>query len=129
AFLHANTAGTLALLETARQHVSGLDEETRGAFRLVDVSTDEGYGSLGKTGNFTEESPFDPRSPYSASKAGADHFAAAYFHTYGLPVIITHASNNYGPYQFPEKLLPLALSKALAGEKVPLYGDGSNVRD
>ena len=128
AFLHANTAGTLALLEAARQHVATLPADEREAFRLIDVSTDEVYGSL-ETGAFNEESPFDPRSPYSASKASADHFASAYFHTYGLPVMITHASNNYGPYQFPEKLLPLALSKALAGESVPLYGDGSNVRD
>ncbi|HZJ09601.1 MAG TPA: dTDP-glucose 4,6-dehydratase [Trueperaceae bacterium] len=128
AFLHTNTGGTLALLETARLHLTGLSADAKQAFRLIDVSTDEVYGSL-VTGAFTERSPFAPRSPYSASKAGADHFAEAYFHTFDLPVLITHASNNYGPYQFPEKLLPLALSKALAGDPVPLYGDGSNVRD
>ena len=128
AFLHTNTGGTLTLLETARQYFGELDDDERQRFRFVDVSTDEVYGSL-TSGAFTERSPFAPRSPYSASKAGADHFADAYFHTYGLPVMITHASNNYGPFQFPEKLLPLALSKAMAGERVPLYGDGSNVRD
>lgn len=128
AFLRTNTGGTLTLLEVARQHLATLDDEARRAFRLIDVSTDEVYGSL-EEGAFTERSPFAPRSPYSASKAGADHFAEAYFHTYGLPVMITHASNNYGPFQFPEKLLPLALTRALAGDNVPLYGDGSNVRD
>ena len=128
-FAISNTLGTLRLLEATRRHWQALPEEERADFRFVNVSTDEVYGSLGATGIFTESTAYDPRSPYSASKAGADHFASSYFHTYGLPTITTHASNNYGPYQFPEKLLPLALSRALAGEPVPLYGDGSNVRD
>src|SRR5690606_29227767 len=121
--------GTMRLLEAARGFYAAADDVHRAAFRFVDVSTDEVYGSLGDDGAFTEESPFDPRSPYSASKAAADHMAAAYFHTFGLPVMITHASNNYGPFQFPEKLIPLALTRALAGATVPLYGDGGNVRD
>ncbi len=128
-FAISNTLGTLRLLEATRRYWQALQGDARGEFRLVNVSTDEVYGSLGPTGIFTESTAYDPRSPYSASKAGADHFASAYFHTYGLPTITTHASNNYGPYQFPEKLLPLALALALAGEPVPLYGDGSNVRD
>jgi len=129
AFVQSNTVGTLRLLEAARRYYAAASAAERAAFRVVNVSTDEVYGSLGAQGAFTEESPFAPRSPYSASKAGADHFAAAYFQTYGLPVMTTHASNNYGPYQFPEKLIPLALARALAGQPVPLYGDGSNVRD
>ena len=129
AFVQANTVGTMRLLEAARGFYAAADDVHRAAFRFVDVSTDEVYGSLGDDGAFTEESPFDPRSPYSASKAAADHMASAYFHTFGLPVMITHASNNYGPFQFPEKLIPLALTRALAGASVPLYGDGSNVRD
>ena len=128
-FVTANTLGTFHLLEAARRHWEGLPAAEQGAFRLVNVSTDEVYGSLGPTGVFDEASPYDPRSPYSASKAGADHMAAAYFHTFGLPVITTHASNNYGPFQFPEKLVPLALGRALAGESVPMYGDGGQVRD
>ncbi len=129
AFVQANVLGTLRLLEAARRYRDELPAAERERFRVVNVSTDEVYGSLGPEGVFTETTPFDPRSPYSASKAGADHLASAYFHTYGLPVLTTHASNNYGPYQFPEKLLPLALGKALAGEPVPLYGTGENVRD
>lgn len=128
-FALSNTLGTLRLLEAARRYWQGLPATERGAFRFVNVSTDEVYGSLGPTGKFTEATAYAPRSPYSASKAGADHFASAYFETYGLPTITTHASNNYGPFQFPEKLLPLALMRALANEPVPLYGDGSNVRD
>lgn len=128
-FAISNTLGTLRLLEAARRYWGELPPAEQAAFRFVNVSTDEVYGSLGAQGIFTENSRYEPRSPYSASKAGADHFADAYFHTYGLPVMTTHASNNYGPYQFPEKLLPLALGRALAGEPVPLYGDGSNVRD
>lgn len=128
-FALSNTLGTLRLLEAARRYWQALPEPERAAFRFVNVSTDEVYGSLGATGIFTETTAYDPRSPYSASKAGADHFANAYFSTYGLPTMTTHASNNYGPFQFPEKLLPLALSRALANENVPLYGDGSNVRD
>ncbi|MFA5595531.1 MAG: GDP-mannose 4,6-dehydratase, partial [Trueperaceae bacterium] len=123
-FALSNTLGTLRLLEAARRYWQALPEPERAAFRFVNVSTDEVYGSLGATGIFTETTAYDPRSPYSASKAGADHFANAYFSTYGLPTMTTHASNNYGPFQFPEKLLPLALSRALANENVPLYGDG-----
>ena len=128
-FALSNTVGTLRLLEAARRYWQALPDDDKSGFRFVNGSTDEGYGSLGATGIFTESTPYDPRSPYSASKAGADHFASAYFATYGLPTITTHASNNYGPFQFPEKLLPLALSRALAGEPVPLYGAGSHVRD
>ena len=129
AFVQSNTVGTMRLLEAARRYHASASDAERSAFRLVNVSTDEVYGSLGDDGAFTESSPFDPRSPYSASKAAADHMASAYVHTYGLPVLVTHASNNYGPYQFPEKLIPLALTRALAGSSIPLYGDGSNVRD
>lgn len=129
AFLRANTIGTFNLLEAVRRYWQALPAAERAAFRLVNVSTDEVYGSLGPTGVFDEGSPYDPRSPYSASKAGADHFASAYFHTFGLPVMTTHAANNYGPFQFPEKLVPLAINRALAGESVPLYGDGMQVRD
>jgi dTDP-glucose 4,6-dehydratase len=129
AFVQANVVGTFRLLEALRRYRDELPAEDQAAFRVVNVSTDEVYGSLGHDGVFTEESPFDPRSPYSASKAGADHMASAYFHTYGLPVIVTHATNNYGPYQFPEKLIPLALGRAIKGEPVPLYGTGENVRD
>ncbi|HET9026568.1 MAG TPA: dTDP-glucose 4,6-dehydratase [Trueperaceae bacterium] len=128
-FVQANTVGTFNLLEAVRHYWWDLPAAARRTFRMVNVSTDEVYGALGPTGMFDENSRYDPRSPYSASKAGADHFAAAYFHTYGLPVITTHASNNYGPFQFPEKLVPLALSRALAGESVPMYGDGMQVRD
>ena len=128
-FALSNTLGTLRLLEAVRHYWQALPQLQQAQFRFVNVSTDEVYGSLGPTGVFTENTPFAPRSPYSASKAGADHFAGAYFATYGLPVVTTHSSNNYGPYQFPEKLIPLAISKALSGETVPLYGDGSNVRD
>ncbi len=130
AFARTNTLGTLRLLEAALLYWRGLDAGAQGTFRLVNVSTDEVYGSLDEDGGrFDERTPYAPRSPYAASKAAADHYAAAYFHTYGLPVITTHASNNYGPYQFPEKLLPLALARALAGRSVPLYGDGRHVRD
>ncbi|MDT3682885.1 MAG: dTDP-glucose 4,6-dehydratase [Truepera sp.] len=128
-FVVANTLGTFNLLEAVRHYWLDLPLAANQKFRMVNVSTDEVYGALGPTGMFDEDSPYDPRSPYSASKAGADHFAAAYFHTFGLPVITTHASNNYGPFQFPEKLVPLALSRALAGESVPMYGDGMQVRD
>lgn len=128
-FAVTNTLGTLTLLDASLQYWRSLPLADQKVFRFVNISTDEVYGSLGATGKFTEQSSFAPRSPYSASKAGADHFAAAYYETFGLPVITTHASNNYGPFQFPEKLLPLALTKALSGESVPLYGDGMNVRD
>ena len=129
AFVHTNVLGTQRLLDATRRHFASLDGEAREAFRFLQVSTDEVYGSLGPEGAFTEESPYRPRSPYAASKAGADHLARAYGHTYGLPVLVTNCSNNYGPYQYPEKLIPLTILKALAGEAVPVYGDGSNVRD
>ena len=106
-----------------------LPESRRGEFRFLHVSTDEVYGSLGPTGRFIETSPYDPSSPYSASKASADHFARAYHRTFGLPVLVTNCSNNYGPYQFPEKLLPLMILNAVEGKPLPVYGDGQNVRD
>jgi dTDP-glucose 4,6-dehydratase len=117
------------MLAEARAYWLGLDEETRAAFRFHHISTDEVYGSLGDTGLFTEETPYDPRSPYSASKAGSDHLVSAWGHTYGLPVLITNCSNNYGPYHFPEKLIPLMIAKALDGEPLPVYGAGDQVRD
>ena len=128
AFVQTNVFGTFTLLECAKKYWleqgKGNDES-----RFLHVSTDEVYGSLGKTGYFTEETSYDPRSPYSASKASSDHFVRAYFHTYGLPILITNCSNNYGPYQFPEKLIPLVLNNALTGKPLPVYGDGGNVRD
>ena len=128
-FVRTNVQGTFQMLDAARQYWKGLAEERRGSFRFLHVSTDEVYGSLGPAGRFTESSPYDPSSPYSASKAAADHFARAYFRTYGLPVLVTNCSNNYGPYQFPEKLLPLMILNALEGKPLPVYGDGQNVRD
>ena len=119
-FIRTNITGTQVLLEAAQRH---------GIRRFLQVSTDEVYGSLGPTGYFTESSPIQPSSPYSASKAGADHLVQAYQHTFGLPVNITRCSNNYGPYQFPEKLIPLMIAKARADEALPVYGDGMNVRD
>jgi dTDP-glucose 4,6-dehydratase len=119
-FIHTNVVGTGVLLDCARRH---------GVQRFIQISTDEVYGSLGKTGKFTEQSSLDPSSPYSASKAGADLVALAYYKTYGQEVIVTRCSNNYGPYQFPEKLIPLMITKALRGEPLPVYGDGLNVRD
>ncbi len=129
AFVRTNVLGTQHLLDAARRHLATLDGSGRDAFRFLHVSTDEVYGSLAAEGAFTESSPYRPRSPYAASKAGADHLARAYWHTYGLPVLVTNCSNNYGPYQYPEKLIPLTLLRALAGEPVPVYGDGTNVRD
>jgi len=120
AFLRTNVEGTRVLLEAARRH---------GAAKFIQVSTDEVYGSLGETGFFTEESPLNPSSPYSASKAAADLLALAYHRTYGLPVLVTRCSNNYGPYQFPEKLIPLMITNALEDQPLPVYGDGQNVRD
>jgi len=117
------------MLSEARAYWLGLDEQAKAAFRFHHISTDEVYGSLGDEGLFTEETPYDPRSPYSASKAGSDHLVSAWGHTYGLPVLITNCSNNYGPYHFPEKLIPLMIVKALAGETLPVYGKGANVRD
>lgn len=129
AFVRTNVVGTQTLLHAALDHWRGLDGAAREAFRFVHVSTDEVFGSLGPEGRFSTETPYDPRSPYSASKAASDHMARAYGHTYGLPVIVTNCSNNYGPYQFPEKLIPLMILKGLSGEALPVYGDGLNVRD
>ena len=129
AFVHTNVVGTLALLEAARDYWKSLEGAARDGFRFLHVSTDEVYGSLGETGKFTETTPFAPNSPYSASKAASDHLVRAFHHTYGLPVLTTNCSNNYGPYQFPEKLIPLIVARALAGEPLPVYGDGRNVRD
>ena len=129
-FITTNIGGTFTLLEAARKYwldSGGADAPAAPCF--LHVSTDEVYGSLGPTGHFTETTCYDPRSPYSASKASSDHLARAYFHTYGLPVLITNCSNNYGPYQFPEKLIPLVISNCLAGREIPVYGDGGNVRD
>jgi len=128
-FVDTNVTGTFVLLDTARQFIAGLDAEARDAFRFLHVSTDEVYGALGPTGAFREDTPYAPNSPYAASKAAADHFARAYFHTYGLPVLITNCSNNYGPYQFPEKLIPLMILNAIEGRPLPVYGDGGQVRD
>jgi dTDP-glucose 4,6-dehydratase len=128
-FVDTNTLGAFALLETARRYVAALDPASRDAFRFLHVSTDEVYGTLGATGLFSENTPYAPNSPYAASKASADHFVRAYFHTYALPVLITNCSNNYGPFQFPEKLIPLMILNALEGRPLPIYGDGGNVRD
>ncbi len=129
AFVQTNVVGTLALLEAVRDHWRGLEGEAKAAFRFLHVSTDEVYGTLGETGKFTETTPYAPNSPYSASKAASDHLVRAFHHTYGLPVLTTNCSNNYGPYHFPEKLIPLVIAKALAGEPLPVYGDGRQVRD
>ncbi|MCL2830578.1 MAG: dTDP-glucose 4,6-dehydratase [Betaproteobacteria bacterium] len=130
AFIQTNVVGTFRLLEAARAYWNGLPEAERGIFRFLHVSTDEVYGSLGpEDPAFSETTPFAPNSPYSASKASSDHLVRAYFHTYGLPVLTTNCSNNYGPYQFPEKLIPLMIQNALAGKALPVYGDGQNVRD
>lgn len=129
AFIQTNVIGTLQLLEAARHYWRRLPPEGRDSFRFLHVSTDEVYGSLGETGRFTEESPYRPNSPYSASKASSDHLVRAYFHTYGLPVLTTNCSNNYGPYQFPEKLIPLMIHNAVRGKPLPVYGTGANVRD
>jgi dTDP-glucose 4,6-dehydratase len=128
-FLQANIVGTYSLLEMVRHYLPTLPEERRKAFRFLHVSTDEVYGSLGTTGQFTEETPYAPNSPYAATKASADHMVRAWHKTYGLPVVISNCSNNYGPFQFPEKLIPLSAMKALTGEKLPIYGKGLNVRD
>jgi dTDP-glucose 4,6-dehydratase len=129
AFLRTNVMGTFELLDAARGYVAELLPTERQAFRFLHVSTDEVYGSLGATGLFEESSPYAPNSPYAASKASADHVVRAYHETYGLPVIVTNCSNNYGPYQFPEKLIPLMILNALEGKPLPIYGDGGNVRD
>jgi len=129
AFIQTNVVGTLVLLEAAREYWLELPDRRRANFRFLHVSTDEVYGSLGAEGAFTESTPYAPNSPYSASKAAADHLVRAFHHTFGLPVLTTNCSNNYGPYQFPEKLIPLMVLKAVAGEPLPVYGDGLHVRD
>ena len=128
-FIDTNIVGTFVLLEAARRYVATLDADGQAAFRFLHVSTDEVYGTLGADGLFTEETPYAPNSPYAASKASADHLVRAYFHTYGLPTLITNCSNNYGPYQFPEKLIPLMILNGLEARSLPIYGDGGNVRD
>jgi len=129
AFVRTNVVGTFALLEAALKYWRGLDQGRRRTFRFHHVSTDEVFGSLGATGLFSEDHPYDPNSPYSASKAASDHFVRAWHHTYGLPTLITNCSNNYGPYHFPEKLIPLMILNALEGKPLPVYGRGENVRD
>jgi len=129
AFIQTNLVGTYTMLAEALRYWQGLDDARRPAFRFHHISTDEVFGSLGPEGLFTETTAYDPRSPYSASKAGSDHLVRAWGHTYGLPVLVTNCSNNYGPYHFPEKLIPLVIIRALGGEPLPVYGDGSNIRD
>jgi dTDP-glucose 4,6-dehydratase len=129
AFIDTNIVGTYRLLEVARSYYAGLSADQRDAFRFVHVSTDEVFGSLGADGRFHEDTPYRPSSPYSASKAASDHIAHAWHKTYGLPVIVSNCSNNYGPWQFPEKLIPLTILHALEGKPLPVYGNGSNVRD
>lgn len=128
-FVMTNVLGTFRLLEVAREYYGTLTEDEKERFRFLHVSTDEVYGSLGPKGKFTETTPYSPNSPYSASKASSDHFVHAYHHTFGLPTLITNCSNNYGPYQFPEKLIPLMISNALEGKPLPVYGDGMQIRD
>jgi dTDP-glucose 4,6-dehydratase len=128
-FIETNVIGTFTLLEAARDYWSGLQADRAERFRFLHVSTDEVYGSLGDDGLFSEETPYDPSSPYSASKASSDHIAKAWHRTYGFPVVVSNCSNNYGPYHFPEKLIPLTILNALAGEPLPVYGKGENVRD
>lgn len=128
-FIQTNVVGTFTLLEAARTYWSNLDATTKSTFRFLHVSTDEVYGSLGDDGLFEETTPYDPSSPYSASKAASDHLGKAWHRTYGLPVVVSNCSNNYGPYHFPEKLIPLTILNALEGRKLPVYGKGDNVRD
>jgi dTDP-glucose 4,6-dehydratase len=128
-FVQTNVVGTYTMLDAARAYLSALPYELKEEFRFLHVSTDEVFGSLGEDGYFTEETPYAPQNPYSASKAASDHFVRAFHHTYRLPTIITNCSNNYGPYQFPEKVIPLMILNALSGKPLPVYGDGSNVRD
>ena len=128
-FIQTNVVGTYTLLQAALDYWRGLDGVGRSAFRFHHISTDEVFGSLGDDGFFTETTPYDPRSPYSASKAGADHLVRAWGNSFGLPVLVTNCSNNYGPYHFPEKLIPLIIIRALLGRALPVYGDGQNVRD
>lgn len=128
-FVETNVLGTFTMLERARAFWQGLTEEGRDAFRFLHVSTDEVYGSLGDEGLFEEVTPYDPSSPYSASKAASDHLAKAWHRTYGLPVVVSNCSNNYGPFHFPEKLIPLMIISALEGKPLPVYGNGANIRD
>ena len=128
-FITTNILGTFNLLKHSLSYYKSLEGDKKDKFRFLHVSTDEVYGSLGETGLFTETTPYSPNSPYSASKASSDHLVRAYHHTYGLPVLTTNCSNNYGPYQFPEKLIPLIITKALNFEPLPVYGDGKNIRD
>jgi dTDP-glucose 4,6-dehydratase len=128
-FIQTNLVGTFVMLQRALDYWRSLDGEKNDSFRFHHISTDEVFGSLGIEGYFTETTAYDPRSPYSASKAGSDHLVRAWGHTFGLPVLVTNCSNNYGPYHFPEKLIPLIIIRALGGEELPVYGDGSNVRD
>lgn len=128
-FVNTNVVGTLTLLEATLQYWRNLPEDKQSTFRFLHVSTDEVYGSLGEHGRFSESTAYAPNSPYSASKAASDHLVRAFHHTYGLPTLTTNCSNNYGPYQFPEKLIPLVILKALSGDPLPVYGDGKNVRD
>jgi dTDP-glucose 4,6-dehydratase len=128
-FIHTNIVGTCNLLECAKNYWNGLDKTKQQTFRFQHISTDEVYGSLGAEGLFTENTPYDPRSPYSASKAASDHLVMAWYHTYGLPVVMTNCSNNYGPYHFPEKLIPLVILNAMEEKPLPIYGKGDNVRD
>jgi dTDP-glucose 4,6-dehydratase len=128
-FIRTNIEGTFSMLEAARGYHAGLEGEARARFRFHHISTDEVFGSLGETGAFSETTAYDPRSPYSASKAASDHLVRAWHETYGLPVLVTNCSNNYGPYHFPEKLIPLIILNALEGKPLPVYGDGSNIRD
>jgi dTDP-glucose 4,6-dehydratase len=128
AFIQTNVVGTYTLLQAALGYWQSLSGPERDAFRFHHISTDEVFGSLGSEGHFTESTAYDPRSPYSASKAASDHLVRAWHHTYGLPVVVSNCSNNYGPYHFPEKLIPLVILNALEGKPLPVYGDGSNVR-
>lgn len=128
-FLRTNVMGTFTLLEAARAYYSSLKHEEKARFRFLHVSTDEVYGSLGETGLFSEGTPYDPSSPYSASKAASDHLAKAWARTYGLPIVVSNCSNNYGPYHYPEKLIPLTILNALDGKPLPVYGQGTNIRD
>jgi dTDP-glucose 4,6-dehydratase len=128
-FIETNIVGTFSMLEQALDYWRGLEPERQKSFRFHHISTDEVFGSLGQDGYFTEDTSYDPRSPYSASKAASDHLVRAWGHTFGLPVLLTNCSNNYGPYHFPEKLIPLVIIRALGGQDLPVYGDGSNVRD
>ena len=128
-FIESNIVGTFNLLEATRSYLRNRKQNAEKRFIFHHISTDEVFGSLGNTGKFNEETPYDPRSPYSASKASSDHLVRAYFHTYNLPCLITNCSNNFGPWQFPEKLIPLVITKALKNEPIPIYGDGSNIRD